>query len=236
MMRYQRQIPILGEEGQRKLENSKIAVIGSGGLGCNVITHLASAGVKEFVIADGGSVEVSDLNRQFIYTDEDVKGKKTERATEWVKRINPRAIIKAIDRSVDADNIDMIGECDIIMDCLDNRSSRMILNRYAFDNGIKVVHGGVESMFGQVTVVVPRETPCLECILPNTGDKEIHSLSPMVGIIGATQAMEAVKILTGTGSALAGKLLTIDAADNSYRVLDMKKRDDCGCCSSCSKF
>jgi len=94
------------------------------------------------------------------------------------------------------------------------------------------VHGGVESMFGQVTVIIPGETPCLECILPDSGNEDIPSVSPMVGIIGAVQAMEAVKILTGTGSALAGKLLTIDATDNSYRVLDVKKKENCDCCSS----
>jgi len=231
MMRYLRQIPILGEEGQHKLGSSRVAVVGLGGLGCNVITHLASAGVKDLVIADGGSVDISDLNRQFIYTDEDVGSKKAERAAKWITRTNPDAVVRVIDRSVDNDNIDAIGECDIIMDCLDNRSSRMILNRYALRNNIKLVHGGVESMFGQVTVVIPRETPCLECILPDNDSKEIPSVSPMVGIIGAVQAMEAIKVLTGTGSALAGKLLTIDATDNSYRVLDVKRKENCGCCS-----
>ena len=234
-MRYLRQIPILGGRGQRKLESSKVAVIGLGGLGCNVITHLASAGIKEFVISDGGSVEINDLNRQFVYTDNDIEKKKAGIAAEWIKRVNPKTIIEVIDRFIDADNIDMIGDCDIIMDCLDNHGSRRILNRYAFDNDIIVVHGGVESMFGQVTVVIPHETPCLECILPNVGEEEIPSVSPMVGIIGAIQAMEAIKVLTGAGSPLIGKLLTIDTADNSYRVLDMKKRDGCVCCSSCSK-
>jgi len=231
MTRYFRQIPIFGEEGQRKLESSRVAVAGLGGLGCNVITHLASAGVKNFTIIDGGSVNTSDLNRQFIYTDEDIGCKKVKRAAEWITRTDPDAVVRMIDQFIDADNADAIGECDIIMDCLDNRISRMILNRYALRNNIELVHGGVESMFGQVTVIVPGETPCLECILPDVGNEEIPSVSPMVGIIGAVQAMEAVKILTGTGSALAGKLLTIDATDNSYRVLDVKKKENCGCCS-----
>ena len=231
MTRYFRQIPIFGEEGQRKLESSRVAVAGLGGLGCNVITHLASAGVKKFIIADGGSVDTSDLNRQFIYTDEDIGIKKTKKAAECIRRMDPNALVKVTDQFIDADNVDKIGECDVIMDCLDNRSSRMILNRYALRNNIRLVHGGVESMFGQVTVVIPGKTPCLECILPESGNEEIPSVSPMVGIIGAVQAMEAVKVLTGTGSALAGKLLTIDASDNSYRVLDVSGKENCECCS-----
>jgi adenylyltransferase/sulfurtransferase len=235
MMRYLRQMPILDKSGQRRLEGSKVAVIGLGGLGCNVVTHLASSGVMEFLIADGGSVEMSDLNRQFIYSCGDIGKNKAERAAEWIKRVNPEAVVKEVDEFVNLENVSMIGGCDIIMDCLDNHGSRMTLNRFAFDNGIGIVHGGVESMFGQVTVAVPHETPCLECILPDAGNDEITSISPMVGMIGAIQALEAVKVLSGVGSALAGKLLTIDASENSYRVLDVKRREGCGCCSSYRK-
>ena len=230
MERYQRQIPIIGADGQRKLERSKVAVIGLGGLGCNVITHLAMAGVGKFIIADGQSPEPSNLNRQFIYAGGE--GTKAELSAEWITKLNPRSSVKVLDTIIDETNVKKIGKCDIIMDCLDNRKTRMIVNRYAFANNIKIVHGGVDSLFGQVTVIIPGVTPCLECILPKKKDENAASISPMVGTIASIQALEAVKILTGAGSPLSGKLLSIDASDNEYRITGLKKRDGCGCCSA----
>ena len=230
--RYQRQIPIIGAGGQRKLRYSTAAVIGLGGLGCNVITHLASAGVGKFVLADNSTIDATNLNRQFAYSQKDVGALKTERAAEWIKRIDPKADVTEVCADMNEDNVSLLGKCDLIIDCLDNRRSRLAVNRYAYVNKINTVHGGVESLYGQVTVMIPGATPCLECILPEGGTDSVAAISPMVGIIGSIQALEAVKLLSGKGSSLSGKLLHIDASDNSYRVLDIKKRDGCGCCSA----
>jgi len=231
-MRYERQIPIVGRDGQKKLVSSKVAVIGLGGLGCNVITHLASAGVRRFVLADGSSPDMSNLNRQFVYSEKDIGSRKTQRSAEWIRRFDPAAAVEEIDKEIDTKNVSRIGKCDVIMDCLDNRRSRLVVNRYAHDKKISLVHGGVESLYGQVTVVIPGATPCLECILPNGGNDEAASISPMVGMIGSIQALEAVKLLSGKYSSLSGKLLIADASVNSYRIVDVKKRDGCGCCSA----
>jgi len=229
---YLRQIPITGEDGQRRLERSTVAVIGLGGLGCNVITHLASAGVGNFIIADNQSPDLGNLNRQFVYSADDTGKRKTERSAEWIRRINPRSNVTELDMEVNDSNMYKTSNCDIIIDCLDNRRSRMIVNRYALQNNIDLVHGGVESLYGQVTVVIPNKTPCLECILPDPIVNEIPSISPMVGIIGSIQALEAVKILSGKHSSLSGKLLSIDASLNSYNVFDIKKKDGCGSCAA----
>jgi len=225
-------MPITGEDGQRRLERSTAAVIGLGGLGCNVITHLASAGVGNFILADCQSPDISNLNRQFVYSADDIGKRKAGRSTDWIRRINPASSVKEIDTELNDSNTDMIGDCDIIMDCLDNRRSRIAVNRYALRKNIRLVHGGVESLYGQVSVIIPNETPCLECILPDADAREVPSLSPMVGIIGSIQALEAVKILSEKHSALSGKLLSIDASVNSYRVFEVMKKDGCGCCSA----
>lgn len=230
--RHSRQIPMIGRDGQRRLRDSKAAVIGLGGLGCNVITHLASAGIGNFVIADCQSPEQSNLNRQFVYSENDTGKRKTAVSAEWIKRLDPSANVTELDIMLDDGNADRIGKCDIIMDCLDNNRSRLILNRYAHRTDTVLVHGGVGSTVGQVTVVVPGATPCLECILTDPQVSEVPSVSPMVGIIGSVQAMEAVKILSGKYSPLSGKLLSVDVSDNTYRVIDIKRKIGCGCCSA----
>jgi len=231
-MRYERQIPIVGAEGQKKIMRSKVAVIGLGGLGCNVITHLASAGVGRFVLADDQSVEESNLNRQFVYSEKDIGAKKTERSAEWTRRLNPGAKIVQLDLEINDRTARLIGKCDVIVDCTDNYDARIAINRYAIKNNIKLVHGGVSSLYGQVFVVVPFETPCLECILPRTTEKNVPSISPMVGTIGSVQAAESLKLLSGTGSPLSGKLLTMDASSNDYRITEIKRRDGCPGCSA----
>ena len=231
MMRHSRQVHIIGETGQKRLNESTVAIIGLGGLGCSVMTHLASAGVGKFIIADDKTIEESNLNRQFIYCSNDIGKRKPECAATWIKRLNPAASVTELDITVDETTAHKIGKCDIIMDCLDNYESRMALNRYSHDSNIRMVHGGVEAMIGQVTVIIPNVTPCLQCIFPKRRIDEIPSISPMVGTIGSIQAMEAVKMLTIRHSPLVGRLLTIDESDNMYRITDIKKNDHCGCCS-----
>jgi adenylyltransferase/sulfurtransferase len=230
-MRYSRQLFVIGETGQRKIENATVAVAGLGGLGCNVITHLASAGVENFIVIDDQSIEESNLNRQFIYTEKDIGKSKPERMAWWIKRLNPEATVKELEFTISDDTASRIGECDLIMDCLDNYDARMALNKYAYNKNIKMVHGGAEALVGQVTVIIPNVTPCLQCIFPKRKPDETPSISPMVGTIGSIQAMEAIKILSVRHSPLVGKLLTIDQSDNMYRMTDIGKDNNCGCCS-----
>jgi len=230
-MRYSRQLSVIGETGQRKLENSTVAVAGLGGLGCNVITHLASAGVENFIIIDDQPIEESNLNRQFVYSEKDIGKSKPEQMALWIKRLNPIATVRKTEFTIDENSVSQIGECDIIMDCLDNYDARMALNRYAYNSNIKMVHGGAEALVGQVTVIIPNVTPCLQCIFPKRKIEETPSIGPMVGTIGSIQAMEAIKMLSVRHSPLVGKLLTIDQSDNMYRMTDIGKDNNCGCCS-----
>jgi len=222
---------MIGGSGQKRLKDSTAAVIGCGGLGCNVMTHLASAGVGNIIIADDQTVEMSNLNRQFIYSEEDIGKRKVRISAEWIRRMSPDAEVTELETHIDDQNSSKMGKCDVIIDCLDNYASRMAVNRYAFNNNIPLVHGGVESMFGQVTVIIPKRTPCLECILPPRNVNETASISPVVGMIGAIQATEAIKLLTGSFSPLSGKLLTVDVSCNKYVTTDVKKREGCACCS-----
>jgi len=228
-MRYSRQIPVFGRDGQERIEGSTVAVVGLGGLGCNVITQLASAGIGRLIIADHQEPDETNLNRQFIYSYFGLDDKKTVSSKKWIEGISETSVV-ANDVRITSDNVSILEGCDVIVDCTDNNQTRLVLNRFSLDRKIPLVHGGTESLIGQVSVVIPGVTPCLNCFLPKTERKDILSVGPVVSLVAAVQSTEVLKIVTGVGETLAGKLLTIDAATNAYRVLDMNKDDNCSEC------
>lgn len=228
MGRFDRQIPIFGTEGQRRISEAKVTVVGCGGLGCGAITQLALAGVGEMAIADGDIVSESNLNRQFVYSGRE--GNKTDIMEEWVRRVSPETVVRSFPKDIEEGNVDhIIKGSDVVIDCLDNNASRMILNTAILRKCIPLVHGGVESMFGQVTVVMPGETPCLGCIL-GEGERTVPSLGATVSAIASIQAMEALKLITGVGEPLKGKLLSVDMERNVHSVTLIEKRKGCAYC------
>lgn len=231
--RYSRQFPIFGDEGQRRLENATVGIAGCGGLGTNAATHLAASGVGTLILADGDVPEESNLNRQFVFREGDQRNKAVLLA-EWVRSVNPAAEVRPFPGYIDGDTVKIFGECDIIMDCLDSREARTILNGYALSSGKPLVHGGTEGTGGQVTSVIPGRTPCLECILPPGRAGDPASMSAAAGTAGAVMAAEAVKIITGTGSPLAGRIFFFDLLTGNFRTEDILLRPGCAACS-CGK-
>ncbi|MDR0887881.1 MAG: HesA/MoeB/ThiF family protein [Candidatus Methanoplasma sp.] len=229
--RYERQLIILGDEGQKKLKDAKVGVVGCGGLGTNVLTALASAGVGHLTIADGDVPAVSNLNRQFIYR-EGQERKKSELMKEWLTSINPDITVENYTVKVTPENAEeILGKSDIIVDCLDNFPARRQINEYAVKSGKTLVHAGVVGYHGQVTVVVPGKTPCLECILKAVEKRPIlPSIGAVVSFIGAAEAAEVIKIITGTGEPLIGKLFVADLRTNEFEVLDLVKDQNCKVC------
>lgn len=229
--RYSRQIPMVSEEGQERLIKARVAVIGCGGLGCNVMTQLAAAGVGEMVLADKDTPSETDLNRQFIYAGKE-PAPKAELAAEWVRQISESTKAVPVNIDLDERNADSVLKgCDIAVDCLDNNRTRMILNAAVLRKGIPMIHGAVDGPLGQVTVVVPGETACLECFLPETNPGMIPAVGAVVSVIGGIQAVETIKMITGRGKPLKENLLSVKASTWEVRTVELRKRPGCGACS-----
>ncbi len=232
MSRYSRQEGLFGTNGQEKLFNAKVAVVGCGGLGTYVSLLLTSAGVGNIRLIDGDKPSESNLNRQFFYSGEE--GLKTGILGKKLKEINEYVEIETISEFIDEENVyDVIGKCDIIVDCLDSVGSRLILNRYAVLENIPLAHGGIDGFYGQATFVIPGETPCLNCIFGSSDEQVSRSFAPMVSLIASVQASDSVKFITGTGKTLAGKLFTVSMLSNEYNTVDIRPDPKC---PTCEKF
>ncbi len=230
-MRYERQIGYLGEDGQKKLQNATVTVAGCGGLGCNVITQLAIAGIGRIRIIDMDTISESNLNRQFVHCGNN--GSKVKSMSEWIGRIS-EAEVEEFDERIDDDNIDrMIDGSDIIIDCLDNNSARSIINRAALRKDIPLIHGGVNRMYGQVMLMTPGRTACLDCIMTKDDDDK-QVIGAAASVIGSIQAAEAIKFITGKGTTLEGRLLTIDLENDVFKVIPISRRKDCKSCQTFS--
>ena len=232
MEQYSRHISLIGENGQRKLSEGKVAVIGLGGLGTVAVQFLTRVGVGKLVLVDYKHVDVPDLNRQIIYTREDIGKSKVKAVKKWIENVNPEVAVEAVEDILSLENVkDVICECDVALDCLDNFRTRYILNDACVKYGVPFVHAAVNGFNGQVMTVFPGETPCLRCIFPDVRDEEneIPVIGSICGVVGAIEALEAIKILTGVGESLAGKLLLIDLKANSFETINVGMRKGCIC-------
>ncbi|MDR3282335.1 MAG: HesA/MoeB/ThiF family protein [Candidatus Methanoplasma sp.] len=230
--RYERQVILIGEDGQKKLGSAHVGVVGCGGLGTNVLTALASAGVGHLTIADGDVPAPSNLNRQFIYRIGQER-KKADLMAEWLKSVNPNIEVTYYAEKVTSQNAGaVLDSSDILVDCLDNIPARKELSRYAVKSGKTLVHAGVIGFHGQVTVVVPGKTPCLDCLLKTVEKRPVlPSVGAAVSFIGAAEAAEVIKLITGIGEPLIGRLFTADLTCNSFEVVDISRDAGCQACS-----
>ena len=234
--RYSRQILIdgWGTEGQSKLKSSSVFIAGAGGLGSPVSIYLAVAGVGEIRICDADTVELSNLNRQILHTEARLGEYKVLSAEKMLRELNPAVRIDPCSDFLDKNSVQrIVARPDIVIDCLDNFETRYLLNAYCAKQGIPFVHGAVHGLLGQVSFLHPPETPCLQCLFPDAPPKETFPIvGATAGIVGSIQAMEALKFLSGIGSALKGQLLFIDGADVTYSTIDIKRAPSCAICGS----
>lgn len=232
--RYKRQILLFGEEGQERLKRSHIFIAGAGGLGSPVSIYLAVAGVGEITIVDMDTVDQTNLNRQILHTDRDVGKKKTVSAHAKLRELNPDITVNAIDTTISADNVhDLVGRADGIVDALDNYPIRYLLNRVALEKKVPFFHGGIRGFYGQVTTIVPGETPCLECIFPKAPPKEVFPVvGATPGVIGTVQATEVIKYLTKQGDLLAGRLFIWDGLAAKAEEIVIEKNPSCPACGA----
>lgn len=233
---YGRQILIPGwaAEGQRRIKGAEVFIAGAGGLGSPVAIYLAVAGVGQIHICDADKVELSNLNRQILHTQDRIGQPKAASALQTLTSANPDIQVIAHQDYVDASNVErVVGEPNLVVDCLDNYETRYLLNRYCAERGIPFVHGAVESLVGQITFLQPPETPCLQCIFPQAPPKRTFPVvGATPGVIGTLQAMETLKYLTGTGSVLKNRLLIFDGTDMTFAPIEIRRRPDCPICSN----
>lgn len=233
MNRYLRQIPLIGDEGCRMLQGSTVFIAGAGGLGSPAALYLASAGIGTIRIADPDAVEESNLNRQILHSESRIGENKALSAKKSIEALNGGCCVEAFPEKItDASVLRLIGDADIIIDCLDNFEARYVLNRAALQQGKPLLHAAVSGYSGQLTLIVPGKTPCLECIFPHASTTESSpAIGAACGVVGSLQALEAVRVLTGNPT-LAGKLLLYDGASNTINTFSVKKSERCPVCGA----
>lgn len=230
--RYDRQLLMIGFERQLKLYNSRVAVIGAGGLGSPVILYLAAAGIGKIIVVDNDTVSLSDLNRQIIYTEADVGRKKVDVVCERIKSFNSSIDIECIDVEFNWDNgVDIVKNVDIVIDAVDNWETRFAINNICINLRKPFVHAGILGWYGQITTIVPGKTPCLQCIMPKPiPRKKIPVIGVTPGVLGVLEAAEALKYLLGVGDLLMNKLLIVDLQYNEFRIIEIKRNPACPIC------
>jgi sulfur-carrier protein adenylyltransferase/sulfurtransferase len=234
--RYQRHLllPEVGVEGQVKLLNSKVLMLGAGGLGSPSALYLAAAGVGTIGIVDMDEVDASNLQRQILHNLDRVGDRKVDSAKKTLTLLNPDVDVVTYDTRLDASNImDIIAGYDVIVDGADNFPSRYLLNDASVKLGIPVVHGSIFRFEGMVSVFHPLEGPTYRDMVPEPPPAELAPscaeagvLGVLPGIVGSIQALEVIKILLGLGEPLIGRILSVDTTDMSFRTFNLRKDPD----------
>jgi molybdopterin-synthase adenylyltransferase len=233
LVRYNRQlrIPNFGETAQEKLKAARVVIAGVGGLGCASATYLAAAGVGHITIVDFDLVELSNLNRQVLYWEEDIGAEKVAVAQKKLSRLNPTIEITPVRAEITEENASsIISGADVVVDGLDKLEARLAINRACVTQKTPYVYGGVSRLRGMMTTIIPGVTPCLACFDPE-GPRGLGVLGVTPALIANLQALETIKLLTGEKPSLAGKLLLFNGDDVKFRVYDIGKNEGCQVCS-----
>ncbi|OIP28195.1 MAG: adenylyltransferase [Chloroflexi bacterium CG_4_10_14_0_8_um_filter_46_9] len=232
LKRYERQIRIFGADGQERLKNAKVFVAGAGGLGSAISIYLAAAGIGGIRIVDHEKIELSNLNRQILYCDEDVGREKAASAEEKLKKINPDVSLEAISETIEENNVlELVGDFDLIVDAMDNFHTRYLLNRTAIVKNIPFFYGAINGLYGQATTIIPGKTACLRCIFP---EPPLSMTFPVVGatcgVIGCIQVTEIVKYIVKMGSSLENRLLLWDGLNAKIDEIEIERNPSCEDC------
>ena len=241
LLRYSRQImlPQVDIRGQEQLLSSRALIVGAGGLGSPAAMYLAAAGVGQLAIADHDIVELSNLQRQLLHHDSDIGRNKVESARDTLATVNPDTRVSALAQSLQGEALDNeVRQADVVLDCCDNFATRFAVNRACVEQRTPLVSGAAIRMEGQIAVFDARldNSPCYHCLY-REGEQEDQTcsgngvLSPVVGIIGSLQALEALKVILAVGETLAGRLVIFDGYTHEWRSLTLKQDPDCTVCS-----
>jgi len=240
LQRYSRQLLMsdFDIEGQEKLQAATVLVVGLGGLGSPAAMYLAAAGVGRLLLADGDSVELSNLQRQIAHGESDIGGNKAQSAAASVAALNSEVQLEVLQRHLqESDLPELLQGVDLVVDASDNYTIRFSLNRACIDAAVPLVSAAAVRGEGQISVFDPvRGGPCYRCLYPDDSSDSALScsqsgvLAPLVGVIGSLLAMEAIKVLSGYGESLRGALMLLDLKTMEFRKLKLPRRDDCPDC------
>lgn len=239
--RYSRHIIMdeVGPEGQQRLLDASVLVVGAGGLGSPVLQYLAAAGVGTLGIADHDVVELSNVQRQIIHGTADVGRSKVDSAAEYIAHINPDVTVEKHPSQVGPDTVEsLVAEYDVVVDASDNFRTRFVLNDACVLAGVPLSHGAIYRFEGQVTTFPQSETsPCYRCLFPEAPPEgavpncaEVGVLGVLPGTVGCIQATEAVKLVLDTGTTLEGRVLFYDAMAMSFEEIEFERNPSCPVC------
>ena len=239
LLRYSRQImlPSISIEGQERLQASRALIIGLGGLGSPVSMYLAAAGVGTLVLVDFDRVDLTNLQRQIVHTTARIGQPKVASAKQTLLALNPEIEVVTIDHSLEGDELAReVAQADVVIDGSDNFTTRFAINAACHAHATPLVSGAAIRTEGQVSVFMGEPGgPCYQCLYPSEGQMDETCsangvLAPLVGVIGSIQAIEAIKLLTGAGRPLAGRLLLFDAQEMEWRTINLKADPACPIC------
>lgn len=239
LLRYSRQImlPQVGVEGQQRLRDARVLIVGLGGLGSPVAMYLAAAGVGVLELCDDDHVDLSNLQRQVVHTTARIGQHKTRSAEQGLLALNPDThVVRHEQRLEGAALRRAVHGVDLVLDCSDNFATRFALNRVCRETGTPLVSGAAIRWDGQVTVFDQQPgSPCYRCLYDETGEEDLRCsengvAAPLVGIIGSVQALEAMKLLCGVGDSLGGRLLLLDALGMHWREIRLRADPACPVC------
>ena len=232
--RYDRQIiiPGIGEIGQEKLKNARVIIAGIGGLGSPIAFYLTAAGIGTLRIIDNDRVELSNLNRQILHWDRDIGKEKAKSAHQKLTQLNKNVTIDTINATIDETNVSSLTTgFDVIVDAMDNLQTRYLLNKAAIEHKIPFVHGAVSGLEGRAMTIIPGKSACLGCLYHSGPPKrKFPVLGTTPAVIGAIEATEVIKYLTGIGTLITNRLLIYDGLNMKFSELNVVRNINCEHC------
>ena len=240
LLRFSRQImlPTMDVAGQQELVDATVLIVGMGGLGCPAAMYLSAAGVGHLIIADDDTVEITNLQRQIAHEQSNLGESKVSSAETTLKGLNPDVRITQINNRLEGDLLEqVVVSADVVVDASDNFNTRFAVNQSCLKNKKPLVSGAAIRMEGQIAVFDSGnpESPCYQCLYSECGDDDASCsqngvMAPLVGIIGSVQAMETIKLITGIGNSLVGRLLLLDATAMQWREMKLPRDPSCPAC------
>ena len=240
--RYKRHILIknIGGQGQKKLGNAKVLLVGLGGIGSTVLQHLAASGIGKIGLVDQDTIALSNLQRQTIYTYQDIGRKKVSVASNFVKKLNKNVDVTEYDfflKTNDSDATKIIGEYDVVLDGTDNIEARELINQHCLTQHKPLIFGGVSGWEGLVSLLIYQKSACFKCIFTSSEERPAFFDCSSEGVLGVTtslvgtlMAAETIKLICGTGQLLTNRLLICNALNGETEVLNTKKNKKCNAC------
>ena len=239
--RYSRQVMLeeIGYQGQLKLKQSKVCVVGVGGLGNPIVTRLAAMGVGTLRIVDRDVIELSNLHRQTMFNEDDVGQVKVETAAKKLRKLNPDIVVEELPISInDYTALDVVDGCDVVVDALDSVDARYALNKACIEKKIPFVTGAAVGVTGQSFTILPKESACYHCLFPSLDEDSMPTCSiegvhpSILSIVGGIEVSEAVKIITGKEPSLKNKVLHVDLENLIFNFTKVSRVEECSVCGS----